>query len=63
MVGRPGFPGAASGGTLPEPGGPHGAVQKDGGNPEALPHYFAFFCFCWPTRTLKCSCLESWYAL
>ena len=22
--------------------------------------YFAFFCFCWPTRTLKCNCLDSW---
>ena len=32
------------------------------GNP---PHenYLAFFCFCWPTRTLKCSTLASWNAL
>ena len=22
-------------------------------------NYFAFFCFCWPTRTLKCACLAS----
>lgn len=25
--------------------------------------YFAFFCFCWPTRILKCACFDSWYAL
>src|SRR5258706_13678783 len=24
--------------------------------------YFAFFCFCWPTRTLNCFCWASWYA-
>src|SRR5262249_32630550 len=24
--------------------------------------YFAFFCFCWPTRILKCFCWASWCA-
>ena len=28
-----------------------------------LDSYFAFFCFCWPTRTLKCRTLASWNAL
>src|SRR5580704_4342203 len=26
-------------------------------------NYFAFFCFCWPTRILKACCLASWNAL
>ena len=44
------------------PGWADRGIERGGWKP---PHedYLAFFCFCWPTRTLKCSTLASWNAL